>query len=72
MVGGIQNHLCQFAEVPYLWKLKKLRKRYRNASPEERVPLVRAGRAIREMERAWPANAANHVRRVLVAVRRVG
>ncbi|MGB5366166.1 MAG: hypothetical protein WBM75_06875 [Polyangiales bacterium] len=55
-----------------MWKLKELRKRYRNASAEERGSIAHAGRTIREMERAWPADAANHVRRVLVAVRRVG
>ena len=54
---------------PYLWKLKELRKRYRQARPEERVPIVRAGRAIREMESTWPVDAAAHVRRVLAAVR---
>jgi len=57
---------------PYLWKLKELRKRYRDAAPEERGTIVRAGRAIRQMEAVWPADAAKHVRRVLVAVRRVG
>ena len=72
MVGRIQNHLCQFAEAPRLWKLKELRKQYRVASAEERRSIAHAGRTIREMERVWPANAANHVRRVLVAVRRVG
>jgi hypothetical protein len=56
---------------PYVWKLKELRKRYRGASAEERGSIADAGRAIRDMERAWPANAANQVRRVLVAVRRV-
>ena len=72
MVGGIQNHLCQFAEALYLWKLKELRKRYRDASPEERGTIVQAGRAIQEMERAWPADAPAYVSRVLAAVRRVG
>ena len=69
MVGGIQNHLCQFAEAPNLWKLKELRERYRDASPEERVPFVRAGRAIREMEAMWPDHSPANVRRVLAAVR---
>jgi hypothetical protein len=57
---------------PYVWKLKELRKLYRDARAEVRPSIAHAGRTIREMERAWPADAANHVRRVLVAVRRVG
>ena len=56
---------------PYLWKLKELRKRYRDASPEERVRLVRAGRAIREMEAMWPVDAPAYVNRVLAAVRQL-
>jgi hypothetical protein len=57
---------------PYLWKLKELRKRYRDAGADERRGLVRAARAIREMKGAWPVNAAEHVNRVLEAVRSVG
>ena len=59
-------------EPPYVWKLKELRKRYREAGAAERERLVRAGRAIRQMEAAWPDRAAEHVGRVLVAVRKVG
>jgi hypothetical protein len=46
--------------------------RYREADQESRASIVRAGRAIREMQRAWPVNAAEHVGRVLEAERAVG
>ncbi|MGB5349944.1 MAG: hypothetical protein WBN10_10105 [Polyangiales bacterium] len=57
---------------PYVWKLKELRNRYRDADPDERASIAKAGHAIREMEAMWPDHAAAHVNRVLVAVRRVG
>ncbi|MEM9727743.1 MAG: hypothetical protein AAF997_04105 [Myxococcota bacterium] len=54
---------------PYVWALKDLRKRYRQAGTEERARIAHAGAAIREMERAWPANAAERVARVAEALR---
>jgi hypothetical protein len=58
-----------WAEPPYSWKLKELRKQYRNGDTESRVRIVRAGQAIRAAQAEWPARAVEHVRRVLVAVR---
>lgn len=56
---------------PYTWQLKPLRKRYREADQESRASIVRAGRAIREMQRTWPTDAAMHVERVLLAAQAV-
>ena len=61
----------RWEKPPYLWKLKELRNRYRDANSEERVSIARAGRVIREMEAMWPVDAPAHVRRVLAAVHRL-
>jgi hypothetical protein len=61
----------RWEKPPYLWKLKELRNRYRDANPEERGSIAHAGRTIREMEAMWPDNAPAHVSRVLAAVRRL-
>jgi hypothetical protein len=53
---------------PYSWKLKELRKLYRQADPECRAKIVRAGLAIRRMQAEWPNHAVDHVRRVSEAV----
>jgi hypothetical protein len=53
---------------PYSWKLRELRKEYRSADVERRIQIVQAGQAIRQAQRHWPSNAADHVKRVLEAV----
>ena len=53
---------------PYSWKLKELRKRYRQADTPERARIVKAGRAIRRAQAEWPTQAMQHVQRVLEAV----
>ncbi len=57
---------------PYGWKLKELRRRYRDATGAERERIVAAGRAIRRMQNAWPIGATERVTEVLEAVRVVG
>jgi hypothetical protein len=57
-------------QPPYAWKLKELRKQYRDAEPERRARIVKAGQAIRCAQAEWPKDAADHVRRVLEAVHR--
>ena len=59
----------RWATPPYAWKLKELRRRYRSTTGERRARIARAGRAIRDAERAWPERAVEHVERVLEAVR---
>jgi hypothetical protein len=61
-----------WAEPPYSWKLKELRKHYRAAQPEQRARIAEAGRAIRQAQAQWPAHAVEHVQRVLEAVRGLG
>ena len=56
---------------PYAWKLKELRKRYREAALEERASIVEAGRAIRRMQAEWPRHAERHVRVVREAMLRL-
>ena len=58
---------------PYSWKLKELRKQYRNADADadSRARIVQAGRAIRRMQAEWPERATDHVRCVLEAVHRL-
>ena len=58
-----------WAEPPYSWKLKELRKQYRVAQPEQRTRIVKAGQAIRHAQTQWPTHAVEHVQRVLEAVR---
>jgi hypothetical protein len=57
---------------PYAWKLKELRKQYRQAPPEERARIVHAGKAIRRMQAEWPKHAESHVRSVREAMRQLG
>ncbi len=59
-------------QPPYSWKLKELRKAYRNADPESRARIVKAGHVIRQAQAEWPAHATEHVQRVLEAVRQLG
>jgi hypothetical protein len=62
----------KWAEPPYAWKLKELRKRYRQADTQSQARIVKAGKAIRRAQAEWPAHAVKHVRRVLEAVHRLG
>lgn len=57
---------------PYAWKLKELRKQYRQAPPDERARIVHAGEAIRRMQAEWPKHAESHVRSVREAMRKLG
>ena len=59
-------------QPPYSWKLKELRKQYRNADAQSRARIVKAGRAIRQAQAQWPAHVVEHVQRVLKAVRALG
>jgi hypothetical protein len=59
-------------EPPYSWKLKELRKQYREADPQSRARIVKAGKAIRAAQEQWPVRAVEHVQRVLDAVRALG
>lgn len=61
-----------WAEPPYSWKLKELRRQYPSADAQCRARIVRAGKAIREAQAQWPTHAAEHVQRVLEAVRGLG
>ncbi len=61
-----------WAEPPYSWKLKELRKQYRSADPDTRARIVKAGQAIRAAQAWWPTDAVDRVRRVLEAVRALG
>jgi hypothetical protein len=61
-----------WAEPPYSWKLKELRKQYRAAQPEQRARIAEAGRAIRQAQAQWPAHAVEHVQCVLEAVHGLG
>ena len=54
---------------PYMWKLKELRRLHGQTTGRQRERVVRAGLAIRAMERAWPIDAAAHVGRVVEACR---
>ena len=65
-----QWHLWE--QPPYSWKLKELRKQYRQADPRRRARIVKAGQAIRRAQSAWPARAQEHVECVLEAVRALG
>ena len=62
----------QWEQPPYSWKLKELRKAYRQAEPEQRARIVNAGKAIRRAQSTWPTHAQEHVQRVLEAVRGLG
>jgi hypothetical protein len=59
-------------QPPYSWKLKELRKQYRQADSESRSRIVQAGQAIRAMQAEWPSHAVEHVQRVIEAVRELG
>jgi hypothetical protein len=59
-------------QPPYAWKLKELRKAYRQANATERARIVKAGQAIRHAQADWPTHATAHVQRVLEAVRGLG
>lgn len=59
----------KWEQPPYSWKLKQLRKQYRAADAQGRARIVKAGKAIRQAQVAWPADAREHVQRVLSAVR---
>ena len=56
-------------QPPYSWKLKELRRAYRQADVTERARIVKAGQAIRRAQSQWPSGAVQHVERVLEAVR---
>ena len=62
----------KWAEPPHSWRLKDLRKAYRNADRNSRARIVKAGQAIRAAQSQWPAHAVEHVERVLEAVRALG
>ena len=62
----------KWAEPPYSWKLKELRRQYREADATERVRIVKAGQAIRAAQSRWPTHAVEHVQRVLEALRALG
>jgi hypothetical protein len=62
----------KWAEPPYAWKLKELRKQYRQADAESRARIVKAGKTIRAAQAQWPTHAVAHVERVLEAVRGLG
>ncbi len=62
----------KWAEPPYSWKLKELRKQYRSADAAGRARIVKAGKAIRNAQAQWPEHAAQHVQRVLEAVQALG
>jgi hypothetical protein len=62
----------QWAEPPYSWKLKELRKAYRSADAQSRARIVNAGQTIRAAQTEWPVYAVEHVERVLEAVRALG
>jgi hypothetical protein len=57
---------------PYSWKLRELRKQYRQADANSRARIVKAGTAIRAAQAQWPTHAVAHVQRVLEAVHRLG
>jgi hypothetical protein len=59
-------------QPPYSWKLKELRKQYRQADTQSRSRIVQAGQAIRVMQAEWPSHAVEHVQRVIEAVHRLG
>ena len=59
-------------QPPYAWKLKELRRAYRQADVSERARIVKAGTAIRRAQSQWPSDAVRHVERVLEAVRALG
>jgi hypothetical protein len=58
----------KWEQPPYSWKLKELRKQYRQADPSDRARIVKAGKAIRAAQSQWPTHAVEHVQRVLEAV----
>jgi hypothetical protein len=62
----------QWEQPPYSWKLRELRKQYREADAESRAQIVQAGQAIRAAQAEWPAHGVEHVQRVLEAVHRLG
>ena len=62
----------KWEQPPYSWKLKELRKRYRQADETERACTVKAAQAIRRAQSQWPAHAVEHVQRVVEAVRALG
>ena len=55
----------KWEQPPYAWKLKELRKQYRQANATERARIVTEGKAIRVAQSQWPAHAQKHVQRVL-------
>ncbi len=55
-------------QPPYSWKLRELRKQYRDADNERRARIVTAGQAIRRAQAEWPNHALHHVQQVLEAV----
>jgi len=59
----------KWEQPPYSWKLRELRKAYRQAPAEQRARIVKAGRAIRRAQAQWHAHAVEHV---LKAVRGLG
>ena len=62
----------KWEQLPYSWKLRELRKQYRSGDAQSRVRIVKAGRGIRRAQAQWPSGAAEHVERVLEAVRGLG
>ena len=62
----------KWEQPPYSWKLKELRRAYRQADARERARIVKASKAIRRAQSRWPSDAAQHVERLLDAVRALG
>ena len=62
----------RWEQPPYSWKLRELRKQYREADPQSRARIVQAGQAIRAAQAEWPTHAVEHVECVLAAVRALG
>jgi hypothetical protein len=61
----------QWEQPPYSWKLKELRKQYRQADAQSRARIVKAGKTIQAAQAQWPTHAVEHVQRVLEAVHRL-
>jgi hypothetical protein len=61
----------QWEQPPYSWKLKELRKQYRQANAQSRARIVKAGKTIQAAQAQWPTHAVEHVQRVLEAVHRL-
>jgi hypothetical protein len=62
----------KWGQPPYSWKLRELRNQCRSADAQNRARIVKAGKAIRAAQAQWPTHAAEHVQRVLEAVRGLG